>query len=334
MPTFKKATIRSYDAAAHEAVVQIEGSLGVWLGPIPVATDIPPAEIQAGRRCSVLFFEEGDAADAVVVTVHNALPSPSGAASTFLGLSDTPSTYATYADYGPRVNASENALEWAKRGDVERLYASSYPNGVAVDPAALSNIVLGVANPNVAYSGVLGLAVQIGAAVAGASGTVKGVGGYALARPPATVAYGLEFFAGVGGGGTATTAYGTKSVIFVGGTLTTAYNLHASLFRLSGTLGTYYGLYLADIGAQAQARLQIYEAGSGAAGDAHGNRLKSNTQFGSTTGSFGGGAGVIGIANAATVPAANPTGGGVLYASGGALYWRGSSGTVTQIAPA
>lgn len=334
MPTFKKATIRSYDAASHEAVVQIEGSLDVWLGPIPVATDIPPLEVQAGRQCAVLFFREGDAADAVVVTVHNALPSPSGGASTFLALADTPSAYTGYADYGPRVNVGENALEWAKRGNVASLYASSYPNGVAVDPAALSGIILGVADPNVAYSGVLGLAVQIGAAVAGAGGAVRGVGGYALARPPATTAYGLEFFAGVGGGAAATSAYGTKSTIFVGGTLTTAYNLHASLFRLSGSISAYYGLYLADIGAQAQARLQIYEAGSGAAGDAHGNRLKSNTQFGSLTGSFGGGNGVIGIANAATVPAANPTGGGVLYANGGALYWRGSSGTVTMIAPA
>jgi hypothetical protein len=53
-----------------------------------------------------------------------------------------------------------------------------------------------------------------------------------------------------------------------------------------------------------------------------------------TTGEFGSGEKVIGIANAATVPTTNPTGGGVLYAEGGALKWRGSSGTVTTIAPA
>lgn len=49
---------------------------------------------------------------------------------------------------------------------------------------------------------------------------------------------------------------------------------------------------------------------------------------------FGGGAGVIGIQNAATVPSSNPSGGGVLYAEAGALKYRGSSGTVTTIAPA
>lgn len=52
------------------------------------------------------------------------------------------------------------------------------------------------------------------------------------------------------------------------------------------------------------------------------------------TGSFGGGAGVIGILNATTVPSTNPTGGGVLYTEGGALKFRGSSGTTTTIASA
>ena len=44
--------------------------------------------------------------------------------------------------------------------------------------------------------------------------------------------------------------------------------------------------------------------------------------------------GVIGIANATTVPTGNPTGGGVLYVESGALKYRGSSGTVTTIANA
>ncbi|MEG8276393.1 hypothetical protein [Streptomyces sp. AHA2] len=58
-------------------------------------------------------------------------------------------------------------------------------------------------------------------------------------------------------------------------------------------------------------------------------------QVGSTSVTFGGGSGVLGIANATTVPnAATITGGGVLYAEGGALKWRGSNGTVTTIAAA
>ncbi len=49
---------------------------------------------------------------------------------------------------------------------------------------------------------------------------------------------------------------------------------------------------------------------------------------------FGGASGAIGIQNSASIPSANPTGGGVLYVQNGALKYRGSSGTVTTIAPA
>jgi hypothetical protein len=40
------------------------------------------------------------------------------------------------------------------------------------------------------------------------------------------------------------------------------------------------------------------------------------------------------IGNSTTIPAGNPTGRGFLYVENGALRWRGSSGNVTQIAPA
>jgi hypothetical protein len=51
-------------------------------------------------------------------------------------------------------------------------------------------------------------------------------------------------------------------------------------------------------------------------------------------GSWGGGVKALFIANAATNPSTDPIGGGILYADGGALKWRGSSGTVTTIANA
>ncbi|WP_055523454.1 CHAP domain-containing protein [Streptomyces graminilatus] len=58
-------------------------------------------------------------------------------------------------------------------------------------------------------------------------------------------------------------------------------------------------------------------------------------QLGATAADLGGSAGaVLSMKNATTAPTTNPTGGGILFASGGALKWRGSSGTVTTIAPA
>jgi hypothetical protein len=53
-----------------------------------------------------------------------------------------------------------------------------------------------------------------------------------------------------------------------------------------------------------------------------------------TTSQFGGGRGVIAIANASVAPSINPAGGGILYVEDGALKYRGSNGTVTVIAPA
>lgn len=52
------------------------------------------------------------------------------------------------------------------------------------------------------------------------------------------------------------------------------------------------------------------------------------------TPSTGGGAKVVYVANATTVPTSNPSGGGVLYVENGSLKYRGSAGTVTTIGPA
>lgn len=61
--------------------------------------------------------------------------------------------------------------------------------------------------------------------------------------------------------------------------------------------------------------------------------VRGNVGIG-TGSQFGSGIGVIGVVNASTVPSTDPTDGGVLYAESGALKWRGSGGTVTQLAAA
>lgn len=49
---------------------------------------------------------------------------------------------------------------------------------------------------------------------------------------------------------------------------------------------------------------------------------------------FGGGHGIIAIANASVEPKTNIAGAGILYVLNGALMYRGSNGKVTEIAPA
>ncbi len=62
--------------------------------------------------------------------------------------------------------------------------------------------------------------------------------------------------------------------------------------------------------------------------------LSTTTSLSLGTPSLGGGAGVISIANANTVPTTDPSGGGIVYVEAGALKFRGSSGTITTIAAA
>lgn len=64
-----------------------------------------------------------------------------------------------------------------------------------------------------------------------------------------------------------------------------------------------------------------------------GTSKNGNIGLGATP-SAGGGALCIFIPNASTVPTTNPSGGGVLYVQGGALKYRGSSGTVTTLGAA
>ena len=56
--------------------------------------------------------------------------------------------------------------------------------------------------------------------------------------------------------------------------------------------------------------------------------------WGGLAATMGSGVKVLFIANATTAPTVAPTGGGLLYVTGGALHWLGSGGTDTAIAPA
>lgn len=329
MAILKRGVIRAYDAQAHKAAVQIAGSLSTYLAGVAVATDVPPAEIQAGRECAVLFFADDNPDDAVVVTIYGAVPGGGGGGGT--------SDHGLLTGLGDDDHPQYGAL--GQNEVVTGSWQLGNPGGATVGvqtPPAPTDL-LRVGDPGYGYDGTIGLQVAMGATVGVSAGTVTGIGGYCVARGANTTANGLQFLAGNVAASSASVARAVYAGIFNSGTtLGTAYGLYvASPIKLSGAITTYYAAYLgACTTATASTRLGLYEAGTGAAGDAHGNRLYSNTQFGSTTGSFGGGDGVIGLANARTVPTTNPTGGGVLYASAGALYWRGSSGTVTLIAPA
>lgn len=66
----KRGIIKGFDSGTYKATVQIAGSLSVWLNEVAVARNIPASEMIAGRRCVIIFFDETNPGDAVVVGVY------------------------------------------------------------------------------------------------------------------------------------------------------------------------------------------------------------------------------------------------------------------------
>ncbi|GAG47464.1 unnamed protein product [marine sediment metagenome] len=67
--TIRSGIVKAFDAGTYTATVQLTGSLAVWLSDLPVARNIPSAEMVAGRRCAVIFFDASNPRDAVVAAV-------------------------------------------------------------------------------------------------------------------------------------------------------------------------------------------------------------------------------------------------------------------------
>ena len=66
----KRGIIKGFDSGTYKATVQIAGSLSVWLSEVTVARNIPPTEMVVGRRCAIIFFDETNPGDAVVMGVY------------------------------------------------------------------------------------------------------------------------------------------------------------------------------------------------------------------------------------------------------------------------
>ncbi len=66
----KAGVLKSFNATTYKATVQVRGSLAVWLEDVPVARNIPSAEMVVGRNCALLFFEEANPQDGVLIAVY------------------------------------------------------------------------------------------------------------------------------------------------------------------------------------------------------------------------------------------------------------------------
>ena len=66
----RKGVIKGFDSGGYKATVQVAGSLSVWLEDVAVARNIPSAEVVDGRNCALIFFDETNPQDAVMVAVY------------------------------------------------------------------------------------------------------------------------------------------------------------------------------------------------------------------------------------------------------------------------
>ncbi len=67
----RKAVLRSFNSTDYTATVQLAGSYKVYLEDIAVARNLPAAEMTSGRKTAILFFDEHNPKEAVVITVYS-----------------------------------------------------------------------------------------------------------------------------------------------------------------------------------------------------------------------------------------------------------------------
>jgi len=68
--SLRKGILKSFSSGDYTAVVQLAGSYKVYLEDVPVARNVPSAEMAPGRKVAVAFFDEHNAKEAVVIGVY------------------------------------------------------------------------------------------------------------------------------------------------------------------------------------------------------------------------------------------------------------------------
>ncbi|HEY7127822.1 MAG TPA: hypothetical protein VH540_28085 [Ktedonobacterales bacterium] len=70
-PVIRRGIIQAFDAPSWTATVQVLPSQGNYLTNIQVAKHVLAAEILPGDQCAVLFFDELNPADALIIAVYH-----------------------------------------------------------------------------------------------------------------------------------------------------------------------------------------------------------------------------------------------------------------------
>ena len=66
----RKGILKSFNSGNYTATVQLAGSYKTYLEGIAVARNLPAVEMALGRKIAVIFFDEHNAKEAVVIAVY------------------------------------------------------------------------------------------------------------------------------------------------------------------------------------------------------------------------------------------------------------------------
>lgn len=66
----RKGILKSFNSGDYTATVQLAGSYKTYLEGIAVARNLPAGEMALGRKVAVVFFDEHNAKEAVVIAVY------------------------------------------------------------------------------------------------------------------------------------------------------------------------------------------------------------------------------------------------------------------------
>jgi hypothetical protein len=67
--TIKKAIIKTWSSGTYTATIQMTGSAKGYLEGVPVARNMPSAEMIIGRKVAVIFWDKTNSSEAVIVAV-------------------------------------------------------------------------------------------------------------------------------------------------------------------------------------------------------------------------------------------------------------------------
>ena len=66
----RKAELKSFNASNYTATVRLANGYKVYLEDVAVARNVPAAEMVAGRKVAIIFFDENSPKEAVVTAVY------------------------------------------------------------------------------------------------------------------------------------------------------------------------------------------------------------------------------------------------------------------------